>query len=100
MVKKIIWTPEAQETYQNIISYLLENWSEKEIEKFVSITEKIIESIAHQPLMFRRSEKYNFHEAVITKHNILIYVVKTDCIDLISFWDTRQNPVRKIKLLK
>lgn len=100
MAKKIIWTPEAIQSFQKTIEYLLENWSEREVENFVSKTDNIIEIISHQPYLYRQSIKIGFREAVVTKQNILVYIIKEDRIDLISFWDARQNPRRKLKLLK
>ena len=100
MAKEIIWTPRAEKTFEKIINYLEKNWNEKEIEKFIELTNNIIQTISHQPEIFRHSKKIHIHEALITKHNILIYRIKEHSIDLIAFWDTRQNPKKKFKFLK
>ena len=42
MVKEIIWTPQAQITFNNVIDYLQNKWTEKEIVKFVESTERVI----------------------------------------------------------
>ncbi len=42
MVQKIIWSPGALRDYVDIISYLQENWTDKEIEKFMTrVDEKL-----------------------------------------------------------
>ena len=97
MAKEIRWTKEAEVTYQKVITYLEENWTDKEVGNFVNISNKIIFFISENPFMFRQSNKKNVHEALITKHNLLLYRVKSNHIELLTFWDTRQNPNKKLK---
>jgi plasmid stabilization system protein ParE len=97
MVKKIIWTPEAERMFENIVTYLEAHWTEKEKRNFINATHKTIQVISRQPELFRKLAKLNTHEALITKHNLLLYTIKKDSIDLVTFWDTRQNPKKKYK---
>ncbi len=96
MAKEIKWTSEAEERFTEIIEYLEENWTENEIEKFITATNKVLNYIADHPVMFRRSKKKNIHEALISDKHLLIYRVKPGHIELITFWDNRQNPNRKL----
>lgn len=95
MAKEIRWTPEAIETFERVIEYLKDEWSEKEIENFVTATDKVIEYISDHPGMFRKTEHKNMREALVTPHNLLIYKILSSRIDLIAFWDTRQHPSKK-----
>lgn len=97
MAFKIIWSPEAEKTFEEIINYLEINWSEKEIRKFVSETEKIIFLLQQNPFLFRGSEKENVYEALIGKQNLLLYQIieNSKKVELLSFWDARQNPKSK-----
>jgi plasmid stabilization system protein ParE len=101
MVKKIKWTSEAEETYDRIIQYLESRWTDREIVNFILRTQRVLNFIAENPYLFRRSGRNHVHEALITTHNLLLYRVKPKHIELITFFDTRQNPkkkrVRKIK---
>ena len=97
MAKEIIWTPQAENTFKSVLVYLEENWTIREIENFIASTDAIIKHISKHPEIFRRSNEIGFHEALVTKHNLLIYKVKPESIDLITFWDTRQNPKKKLK---
>ena len=45
MAKKIIWTPEAELSFESVIHFLQEHWSEKEIVKFVQRAEIVIKHI-------------------------------------------------------
>ncbi len=100
MAKEIRWTTEAEVTYQKIITYLEENWTDKEVSNFINTANTVIFFIAENPLMYRQSNKKNIHEALITKHNLLLYRVKPNHIELLTFWDTRQNPKKKLKRSK
>lgn len=94
--KKVIWTQTAIESFKNIQLYLEENWTEREVNNLLDITETIINYISEKPLMFRKTNKKNVHEALITEHNLLVYKIYSTHISLITFWDTRQNPKRKL----
>lgn len=95
MEKEIRWTREAEKSFSNIIDYLNENWTDREIENFINATEFILAHISKKPKMFRKGRQAGTHEALVTYHNLLIYKVYTTHIDLLLFWDTRQDPKRK-----
>ena len=97
MAYKIIWSPEADETFENVIQYLNENWSEKVITNFVSETQRVINLISKNPFLFRASERENIFEAIITKHNLLLYQLnyETKEVELLGVFDTRQHPKKK-----
>ena len=95
MVREIRWTIESVEAFEKIIEYLEFKWTPNEIKNFIDETEKVLRYISLNPKMFRKAKKMDIHEAVITPHNLLIYKVYPTHIDLITFWDTRQNPVRR-----
>ena len=95
MVKEIIWSPESERTFFKVIEYLRLKWTEREVENFIEATENIIKYISVNPLMFRKTNKKNIHEALITPHNLLIYKIYSDKIFLITFYDTRQSPKKK-----
>lgn len=100
MAKEIKWTAEAEETYHKVIEYLERSWTSKEISHFITHTEKVLHFISDNPLLFRRSGKRNVHEALITPHNLLLFRIKSHHIELITFFDTRQDPKKKLKRKK
>ncbi len=95
MVKKIIWTPKAEKSFDSVISYLEENWSERQIIHFIEKTNAVINHIDKFPLSCREAGKEDVREALITKHNLLLYRISGNTIYLLYFWDTRRNPLRK-----
>lgn len=95
MEKEIRWTVEAESSFARVIEYLEQNWTDREIENFISATEVILTHISRYPRMFRKAQKTNTYEVLITYHNLLIYKIYHTHIDLLLFWDTRQDPKRK-----
>jgi len=68
--------------------------SVKEVENFISRTENILSIISQQPYLYKASAYKEIRQAVIGKQNSLFYLVKNDEVFLLTFWDTRQNPVK------
>lgn len=98
MVKKIIWTPQSEKTHDAVIDYLEQEWSAKEVIEFIGKVNKIVQHIGRHPLAYRSAGKEDVREAIITKHNILLYRISGQTIYLLYFWDTRKNPARKPKI--
>ena len=100
MAYKIIWSPQAELTFENVINYLFENWTIKQVENLLSRTNKLIGLISKNPFLFRGSEKQKIHEVLVTKHNLLLYQInETELkVELLAFFDTRQHPKKKYRL--
>lgn len=97
MALKIIWSPKTEETFAKIIDYLQHKWTEKEVTNFVRQTDKAIGIISQKTVTFRRSEKKDIYEALITKHNLLLYRKHKNHLELLRFYDTRKNPKKKFR---
>ncbi|MGV3597008.1 MAG: type II toxin-antitoxin system RelE/ParE family toxin [Bacteroidota bacterium] len=95
MAKEIIWSPRSKQTFAKVIEYLEQEWTEKEVIRFVAKVEKALSLITTGNIKFRSSGKENVHEVLITKHNLLIYRIKSTHIELLRFYDTRQHPRKK-----
>jgi len=85
MVYKIIWLSHAQQRYREIIGY------------FVRFTNDLIGQIEINPLLFKKISKSGLRQAVLTKHNLILYRIENDQIQLLTIFDTRQNPRNKPK---
>lgn len=72
MAKKIIWTPEPEKAFEKVLAYLETHWVEKEKTNFITAIQKAIKIISQQSEPFRKLAKINTHEALITKHNLLL----------------------------
>ena len=95
---KIIWMPRAKTDLNNILDYLNDNWSKREAEKFVIKVSKAIEQIKMSPETFPVvRKKKNIHKFLLVKQNTIYYRIQKNEIELLTIWDTRQNP-KKLKL--
>lgn len=90
----IIWAPRARFTYAQILEYLEEKWTPKEIDAFISRTEEVIDHICKNPLLFPYSKESDTHKCVVVKQVSLFYRTKADAIELLIFWDNRQDPAK------
>ena len=94
---KVSWTPTARKTYFKVLEYLGETWTTREVKNFVDKTEKVLSLIVKDPEMYEASrKKKNVRKGFITKYNTLYYRIKPRKkeLELITFWDNRQDPKR------
>jgi plasmid stabilization system protein ParE len=91
----VIWSPAARITYYQILEYLLEKWTAKELEAFIDRTEEVINHICLNPLLYPYSRESDTHKCVLVRQVSLFYRVKTNAVELLVFWDNRQDPAKR-----
>lgn len=91
-ISHIIWSPLAKSSYYNILIYLEDNWTIKESETFIHRTEEVLNQICINPLLYPFSKESSVHKCVIVKQISLYYRIKSTSIELLIFWDNRQDP--------
>ncbi|MBI1768535.1 MAG: type II toxin-antitoxin system RelE/ParE family toxin [Bacteroidetes bacterium] len=93
---KVVWTPEAKETFSSNIDYLLSEWGEQVTLDFLDRVDEVVFRIKSNPNLFpiiKRED--NVHRCVVVKQISLYYrIVSAQEIDLITFWNNYQNPER------
>lgn len=97
MVKKIVWSPLAIETYNSTIEYILHKFGETAVKKLVSAVNERIQLICTRPRMFRPSYKRkNTYITAINRKLTLIYRYQPTKkqLELVVFWGM-QDPKRK-----
>ena len=94
---KIFWTEEAIRNLENILHYLEQNWTQKEVDRFKKKLSKQIELISSFPKMFPVSEhNTRLRKAVLSKQTTLFYELKGNIIYLIYLFINYQD-IRKIR---
>jgi plasmid stabilization system protein ParE len=96
-ISKVLWTEEANKNLSNIIKYLEDNWTKREIEKFLKKLNKQISIIQSQPDSFPKTNNYNVRRSVVAKQITLYYSISQDTLNIVSLFDNRQNP-QKLKI--
>lgn len=89
---KILWTDNALNELYKTITYLEENFSDKEIRKLSSKIENIIELKSINPYIFPRSDIMGVYKVNILRYNTLYYRINTNNVELLSFFSNRQSP--------
>ena len=88
----------AKKKLDDLFDYLIENWSIKVKDNFVIKLDKYIETIKNYPESFPESVLENgLRKCVITKQTTLFYRFNSESINIVTIFDTRQNP-KKIEL--
>lgn len=95
MELKIEWTPEEVKSFNRVIGFLEEKWTDREVKNFVEKTQKNIHLLSQGQSKFRLVKEPDIHELLITKHNLLIYKHTKDKIIILLIFDTRQHPLKK-----
>ena len=94
MVKEIIWSPLAVETYDSIIEYLFFSFGDVAVKKFVQRVDERLKLIVTRPKMFRPTNKHrNTYMTSLQRKVTIIYRYKPyrKQIELVVFWG-RQKP--------
>jgi len=100
MACEIIWSTRAKQTIENNLTYLKDNWTQKEVNAFVLKSEYYINFISENPITFAVSRKRkNIRSVLIVKQIRLYYKFypRKNIIVLLSFFNTKQKP-SKLKL--
>ena len=90
----IIWSPEAELSYARILDYLINTQGPRVLTNFMDRTEELTGYLKQNPLQYIYSQKLNAYRAVVTKQVSLYYRIHSTQVELLVFWDTRQNPER------
>ncbi len=99
MSYKVLWTNRAIKTADDVVKYLREEWTKKEVDNFLDKVDDIITTIEINPKLFRASIKRpNIHLAIIKRKTLLVYQIRPNKkqIALLLFWNPKQNP-KKLK---
>jgi plasmid stabilization system protein ParE len=95
---KLFWSDRALTDLQNIINYLTENWTQKDIQNFARRLDKRLDLIAINPGLFpKTSKRKNVRRSVLTKHTVIYYEARENKVNIVTLFDPRQNP-KKLKL--
>lgn len=94
---KIIWTNEAINNLEEILNYLNENWSKREVDNFKRKLSNQIELIGLFPTMFPVSS-YNIklRKAVLSKQTTIFYQINDKTINLVFIF-LNSKDVKRLK---
>lgn len=95
---KLVWSDEAIKNLKGIIGYLENNWTQKEIKKFVKLLDKQLALITNNPFLFAQSgHSKEIRKSVLSKQTTIYYRIDANDIRIITLFDNRQNPNKILK---
>jgi plasmid stabilization system protein ParE len=90
---EIVLTPKAKDTLLSTVSFIQLTWGNRSAEKFVEKVYSVLDTIAKQPYIFKAYRETNVRKGIITKQTSVVYRILWDRIEVLFFWDNRQEPV-------
>lgn len=94
---KVFLSELAENKLLKLSDYILENWNLKARDKFIEkLTEKIKQISKQSESCPQSSEFKGLYKCVVTKQTTFYYRISTELneIEIITIFDTRQNPNR------
>jgi plasmid stabilization system protein ParE len=99
MAYQIIWSPEAEESFDSIVHYIQTSFTEREVAHFIQTVNKRLLLMKRFPKTGHKTAKTSQRrKTVLHKRTILYYRIleRKKEIRLLTFFDTRTDP-RKLK---
>ena len=101
MAKPVVLTPISKLDLENISDWLIEKWNIRVLDNFLDLYEAKVAIIAEYPSRYPIiHQAYKLRKAVLTKHNIILYREKEEHIEIVSIFDTRQDPDKITSFVK
>lgn len=89
----ILWSDEAFKGLAEIIEYIEQRFSEKDVRKFVKLLNENIEIIRKNPEIFPISSKSkSIRRSTVAKLTSIFYTIEKDKIYIITVFDNRKSP--------
>lgn len=95
MALKILWTPQAEKGYDDIINYLADQWTDREIRSFIQETRQFLDLLSRNPHLLQPSlTRKNVYRGPINPLTIVTYRIKPQkkVIELLNVRGARQMP--------
>ena len=98
---KIVWTKTAERQFDRIVKYIEQEWSKKISVKFIEQTNEILSILKLYPeagsIEIRDKKIRGF---LISRQVRLFYRMTKKELILLSFFDTRLNPEKRLKEIR
>jgi hypothetical protein len=92
---EIIWTKQAEFSYNSNIEYLENFWTEKEIINFELEVFRTLEIIENNINIGKEEKELNCKSIIILKQITLFYDINENYIVLLNFWNNKQNTKKR-----
>ncbi len=92
MARQIIWTPEAQEDYRDIVSYLLDRYDDEIAAKYTDKLFDTLETLLKMPYIGRVHPEFSaVRQQLVRPYTKISYVVLPDFLVVVNLKDSRSG---------
>ena len=97
----INWSQLSKIIFSEEIYFILRKWNQTEVDKFSELVYNHLERLTKNPEIGIFDSKFNCFSIVISKQTTLYYRIleSEKKIELVLFWNNKQNPVHLKKML-
>lgn len=100
MHRKVFLTNLAEDDLENVTDFLFNHWGINVTNEFISKFEDICTLISQSPEQFPLfNKKRKIRKCILTKQNTIYYRIQPEQIEIITIFDSRQQPAKLKKLL-
>jgi addiction module RelE/StbE family toxin len=93
MAAEIIWKPEAQDDFREIVDYLLDNWPDEVAEKFTNEIDYAQDLIAKHPNIGMKAGRLrSVRKITVPPFYSIYYTSLNNQIWILNLLDNRQKP--------
>lgn len=92
MALAVVWSPEAEESFDEIIQYLEARFGDLSVTKFILHVQDVLSEIAKFPFLFEAAHQNDVRKGFVSRQTTLYYRVQNEKIELLSFWNNQHNP--------
>lgn len=93
---EIKFSPKAESTFEDLVTLLNQRWGEKFVNEFKNKVTKSLDVISETPFIFPVApENAELRKCVIHKNCSMLYRMRNDMVEIVYFWDNRQEPLIK-----
>ena len=90
---KLVWTPIAKESYNEIEEFLLIRWNLKVTQDFIISVRQTMLILKDNPHCFQKWQDDNsYFKGIINSKISFFYRIESDVIVVFLFWNNLQNP--------
>lgn len=94
---KVVFSERSRENLDKLLDYLESEWSLKVKREFIKKLDRSVLQISQYPESCPVSEEFpGLYKCIVTKQTTLYYRIKENEIQVIAFFDNRQDPKKFI----
>lgn len=90
--RQIVWSPLAEKDVAQQLKYLEQHWGKQVCIEYLDRIDEVLVAITNNPTTFYKVDaERHIHKFLVNKRIVPYYRLTSHTIDLITFWDSRQN---------